>query len=203
MPVPIAAVACPGCGLIQRIPPLQPGDTARCPRCSDALATGSGDTLERTLALSIGAAIVLVIANMAPIMGLSAAGLRASTTMSGVAVEMWRHGREITAAVVVFCAVIAPAAYIAFMLVALLSLRRSRAPGWMGRVMRGVGLMSPWSMPEVVMLAILVALIKIAALATASPGIGMYAMGVLVALLAAIKITFDPREVWKRVQWAR
>jgi len=63
--------------------------------------------------------------------------------------------------------------------------------------------MAPWSMPEVAMLAILVAFIKIAALATASPGIGMYAMGVLVALLAAIKMTFDPREVWRRVQWAR
>jgi uncharacterized paraquat-inducible protein A len=57
----IAAGACPGCGLIERIPPLRPGDTARCPGCSDTLATRSIDTREPTLAL-FGAAIVLVMA---------------------------------------------------------------------------------------------------------------------------------------------
>jgi len=200
--VSIAAVACPGCDLIQRIPPLQHGGKARCPRCGDTLATQPADTLDRTLALIVAAAIVFVVATTAPVMGLSAAGLQASTTMSGGAFEMWRQGREITATVVVFCTVIAPAAYIALMLAVLLSVRCTRAPGWIGGLMRGASFMAPWSMPEVVMLAILVALIKIAALATAAPGIGMYAMGVLVALLAAIKVTFDPREVWQRVQWA-
>lgn len=202
MRIPVAAVACPGCDLIQRIPPMQPGGKARCPRCGDTLATQPADTIERTLALVLAAAIVLVIANTAPVMALSAAGLEASTTMSGGAYEMWRQHREITATVVVFCTVIAPAAYIALMLAVLLSVRRARAPGWIAGLMRGARFMAPWSMPEVVMLAILIALIKIAELATASPGIGMYAMGVLVALLAAIKVTFDPREVWRRVEWA-
>ena len=42
--------------------------------------------------------------------------------------------------------------------------------------------MQPWSMNEVMMLGILVALIKIAELATVEPGIGMYAVGALVVL---------------------
>jgi len=203
MAVAIAAVACPGCDLLQRIPPLQTGGKACCPRCGDVLAIRPANTLERTLALIVAAGIVFVVANTAPLMSLSAAGLQASTTISGGAHEMWLQGRELAATVVVFCTVIAPGAYIAFMLAVLLSARRTPAPRWIGGLMRGAGLMAPWSMPEVVMLAILVAFIKIAALATASPGIGMYAMGVLVALLAAIKMTFDPREVWRRVQWAR
>jgi len=53
----------------------------------------------------------------------------------------------------------------------------------------------------VMMLGILVALIKIAELATVDPGIGMVAVGVLVVLFPAIMVTFDPREVWKRVEW--
>ena len=62
--------------------------------------------------------------------------------------------------------------------------------------------MQPWSMSEVMMLGILVALIKIAELATVEPGIGMYAVGGLIVLFAAIMGTFHPREVWKRVKWA-
>ena len=34
------------------------------------------------------------------------------------------------------------------------------------------------------------------------PGIGMYAVGALVVLFPAIMVTFDPREIWKRVEWA-
>ncbi len=62
--------------------------------------------------------------------------------------------------------------------------------------------MQPWSMNEVMLLGILVALIKIAELATVDPGIGMYAVGVLVVLFPAIMVSFDPREIWKRIEWA-
>jgi len=42
--------------------------------------------------------------------------------------------------------------------------------------------MQPWPMNEVMILGILVALIKIAELATVEPGFGMYAVGALVVL---------------------
>jgi paraquat-inducible protein A len=201
MPNAALPVACPGCDLIQHIPALQSGAKARCPRCGDTLAIQSDHTLQRTLALCVAAAIVLVMANVNPVMGLSAAGLRSSTTLSGVAWEMWLQRREGTAAVIIFCAVVAPSAYVAFMITVLVSVRQARAPMWLGTLMRATNLMMPWSMLEVVMLAVLVALIKVAALAHTSPGIGMYSMGMLVVLFAAIKVTFDPREVWRQVRW--
>jgi len=54
----------------------------------------------------------------------------------------------------------------------------------------------------VMMLGVLVSLIKIAELATVEAGIGMYSIGVLMMLFPAIAVTFDPQEVWKRVEWA-
>jgi uncharacterized paraquat-inducible protein A len=33
-------------------------------------------------------------------------------------------------------------------------------------------------------------------------GIGMYAVGTLVILFPAIMVTFDPGDIWQRVQWA-
>jgi len=57
-------------------------------------------------------------------------------------------------------------------------------------------------MSEVMLLGILVALIKIAQLATVIPGIGMYAEGLLVMLLAAMGSAFDPHSIWQRVVWA-
>ena len=112
------------------------------------------------------------------------------------------QGQEITALIVAFCAVIAPGGYILFMLTVLLAVRRPPAPPWVGDLLRGAHSVQPWSMTEVMILGILVALIKIAELATVEPGIGMYAIGGLVVLFAAIMMAVDPHEIWKRVTWA-
>lgn len=195
-------VACPDCDLLQRIPALPPRGTARCPRCGHSLASSKPDSLDRTLALTITAAIVLIIANVSPLMGLSAVGRQASTTILGGAQEMWTQGSEITAVLVMFCTVIAPTVYVGFMLAVLLAVRRPPAPAWAGTLLRWSEFHQPWAMVEVMMLGILVALIKIAELATVIPGIGMFAVGALLVLIAAMAVSFDPREVWTRIRWA-
>jgi paraquat-inducible protein A len=195
-------VACPDCDLLQRIPELPPGDKARCSRCGSTLASRPADPLDRALALTVAAALVFIIANVTELMGLSAVGRSASTTIMGGVYEMWQEGQRITATIVAFCAILAPGAYIFFLLVVLLAVRRPPAPHWVGELLRWATAMQPWSMNEVMILGILVALIKIAELASVEPGIGMYAVGGLVVLFTLIGITFDPQEVWRRVEWA-
>jgi paraquat-inducible protein A len=198
----LEAIACPDCDLLQSIPPLPPGGKARCPRCGETLAIQHNDPLDRPLLLTIAAATTLLIANTMPLMSLDAVGRTSTTTIMGGAYEMWQQGSEITAVIVAFCAVIAPAAHVLFMLVVLIAVRRPPAPRWIGAMLRSAHFVEPWSMTEVMMLGILVALFKIAQLATVTPGIGMYAAGAFIALIAAVMATFDPREVWSRVVWA-
>ena len=195
-------VACPDCDLLQHVPTLPPGAKARCLRCGNELARKPSNPLELPLALTVTAAIVFVIANTAPLMGLSAVGRHASTTIIGGAYQMWVDGQTITATIVAFCAVIAPAGYVLFMLTVLLAARRFPAPAWVGEMLRWAQHLQVWSMLEVMMLGILVALIKIAELATVNAGVGMYAVGALMMLFPAIMVTFDPREIWHRVKWA-
>lgn len=194
--------ACPGCDLLQSIPVLPPGGRARCPRCGHVIAASKPDSLERTLAITVAAAITLVVANTAPLMGISAVGHHVSTTILGGVLEMWRQGQEITALLVAFCAIIAPAAYIGLMLVILLAVRKSPAPAWVGTLMRMAELSQPWGMAEVMMLGILVALIKIGELATLVLGAGIFAVGALIVLIAAMTVSFDPHEAWMRIRWA-
>jgi len=198
----VETIACPDCDLLQRIPPLAPGGKARCARCGETLVNQRADPLGRPLALTVAAALALILANTMPLMGLEVVGRESSTTIIGGAQEMWLRGSEITAVIVAFCAVIAPAGHVLFMLVVLLAVRRPPAPRWVGELLRSAHFMQPWSMTEVMMLGILVALVKIAQLATVLPGIGMYSAGAFVLLIAAVMVSFDPREVWNRVEWA-
>ena len=196
------AIACRDCDLLQHVPPLPPGGKARCARCGETLATGHADPFRLPLVFTIAATIAFIVANTMPLMDLSAVGRESSTTIFGGALEMWDQGSQITALAVAFCAVIAPGGHLLFLLVVLIAVRRPPAPHWVGEMLRSAHFMEPWSMTEVMMLGILVALFKIAQLATVIPGIGMYAAGAFVFLLAAVLVTLDPREVWARIEWA-
>jgi len=194
-------IACADCDLLQTIPPMKPGGHAACPRCGRHLARRLFGSVDRPLALTIAAVITLAIANVCPLMELHVIGRFASTTIVGGAYEMWMQGQRITAVLVLFCAVLAPIAYILFMLTLLLAARRASVPQWAGEMLRWIGHLQVWSMLEVVMLGILVALIKIAQLATVTPGVGMYAFGASIVLIPAIMTSFDKRDLWRRVQW--
>ncbi len=195
-------VACPHCDLLQRLPEIKDGESARCPRCDKELWRRREDSLNRTLPLVLAALVLYVIANSVPMLGLTAAGHEAFTTVIGGAQQLWNSNQQIVAVLVLFAAVISPALQIGFLLLILIGCRLERPPVWVGTLLRHLPMTRTWSMIEVMLLGVLVALTKIADYATVILGTALFALFALVVLLAAIQSCFDPREVWNRVEWA-
>jgi len=158
--------------------------------------------VNRTLALAIAAATLYVIANSVPMLGLTVVGRSASTTVFGGVLDLWADRQEIVALLVLFTAIVAPGMQIAMMLAIAIGARRSRPRRWVGALIRHHPAAKTWSMIEVMMLGVLVALTKIADYARVLPGIALFVLGALVFVLAAMEAAFDPREVWQRIEWA-
>ena len=196
-------IACPHCDLLQRLPNLASAASARCPRCNEELWRRREDSLNRTLALALAAALLYVVANTVPMLGLTVVGRGASTTVIGGALYLWQAGQETVAILVLFTAVVAPALQIVLTLAIVLGARRQPAPRWTGTLLRHHGTTLTWSMIEVMILGVLVALVKIADYATVIPGTALFVLGGLIGLLAAMQASFEPRLVWERIQWAQ
>jgi paraquat-inducible protein A len=195
-------IGCPHCDLLQRLPELKPGESARCPRCNEELWRRKEDSLQRPFALTIAAAVLYVIANSVPMLGLTVLGREAFTTVFGGAAHLWHAGWESVAVLVFFTAVLAPGLQIGLMLAILIGAKRKRPRRWVGKLLKYYPSISTWSMIEVMILGVLVALIKIAELAKVIPGLALFVLGALIFLIAAIESSFDPRAVWERVEWA-
>ena len=195
-------IACAHCDLLQHLPNLAPGGSARCPRCNKELWRRREDSLNRTLALTFAAAVLYIVANSVPMLGLTIVGRGASTTVIGGARHLWDNGQQVVGVLVLFTAVIAPALQIGLMLAIALGGLRERPPRWVGRLLRHHPTTRIWSMIEVMMVGVLVALVKIADYATVIPGIALFVLWVLVFLLAGMQASFDPREIWERIEWA-
>lgn len=87
-----ALIGCSHCDLLQRLPELAPGESARCPRCNEELWRRQAASLDRPLALTITAALLYFIGNVEPMLGLSVVERQAYTTVFGGAEHLWFTG---------------------------------------------------------------------------------------------------------------
>ncbi len=159
------------------------------------------DSFNRTLALTVAALVFFIIANTGPILGLNAVGHEAFTTITGGVVQLWMDNQKMVAVLVLFVAVIAPALQIIFQLLILFGSFREKPKPWVGIFLRNLNFTRTWSMIEVMLLGVLVALTKIADYASVITGVSLFSLFTLVFLLAAMQLSFDTREVWERISW--
>lgn len=193
---PLPIVVCPECDLLQRKVTLVQGQAARCRRCGALLYRGFLHSLDRITALLIAAAILFIIANVNPIVTLEAQGIRNTTTMFGAIQELLNQDMPIVSLLILFTAVLAPAVEIGAMLYLLLPLRRGHVPPGFHIIFRILYLIKHWSMVEVFMLALLVALVKLSMFAEVVPALAIWAYAAFTVLLTAAWTSFDLHAIW-------
>jgi len=180
-------LVCEECDALYRQPPLGPGEQARCLRCGCLLGRGHRLGLEALAALTLAALVVFCIANLQPIVQITLGGVRASPSLPAALWDTWASGQQLVALLAGAVALGFPAAVILLRLYALSPLLLGRAPAGWCAAMHALGFCSRWSMVEVLLLSALVASVRIAAMASVRPGVGLFAFGALVLLLAALE----------------
>jgi paraquat-inducible protein A len=194
-------VACRHCDLLHVAHVLASGEDARCRRCATPLPLpGSPGGAQAALALAAAALVAFGVSLAAPLMHMSELGRANSTTLPESAAAMWLAGSPATAVVIVACAIAAPAAYLALLLFVGAGASRSPVPRAIGVAARWACIVKPWAMPEVMLLATLVAFVKIAQLSQASPGVGMYATAAAAGLMALAHNLLDLPGAWSRIE---
>lgn len=196
LPMPTTVIACRHCDQLC-LPHFGEGDGAySCPRCGSLLYRRRG-SLEALLALASAALVVLVIANAHPVLGLEINGQRCETTVLGAVAKLWQEGMQPVAALVLLTAIAAPLLELAAVVWLVLPLRLGRRPPAFAGVFRALQAVRPWAMTEVLILGMLVSMVKLAHFADLLPGVGLWAFGGLMLLLAALSAATEPRELWR------
>jgi len=192
-------IACHECDLLQHQVEVPLGDSAVCSRCGAVLYTHRRDTINRTIALMIAAAVLFVIGNSFPVVSMELQGQRTYAMVWEGAWRLHQEGETLVGTLVFLTAFVFPLLQIAGTLAILVPLRLGYTPRYLVHGFRIVSEAKPWSMVEVFMLGVLVSLVKLAHMATVIPGIGMWAFFALIVTLAWATSTLDAHEVWERL----
>ncbi|MCX6877297.1 MAG: paraquat-inducible protein A [Verrucomicrobia bacterium] len=187
---------CHGCA---RVTPV----AARCcPRCGAVLHLRKPASLQRTVALLLAAIALYLPANLLPVMTISELGdVMASTILEGME-EFWRREAYPIAIVIFVASILIPIVKIVALvwLCAAATGRVHPSPRILGRIYWFTELLGRWSMVDIFVVSILVALVQFGAYMTVTPGPGALAFAGVVVLTMFAAMSFDPRLLWDRLE---
>ena len=193
-------VICPQCGTQQAYQAPQTGQSLQCCCCEHLLVkTIRGDNLPALL-LTISALILYFPANFYPIMTMIYMGRSNETTIIGGVINLYESGMFGLAVLVFLVSVIVPLVKIVVMLYLLVLPQRWSPFSQLShhKLLRFVELIGPWSMLDVFLVAVLVALVKLQDMARVEPGPGIVAFAGVVVLTLVASQVLDSRLLWNK-----
>jgi paraquat-inducible protein A len=169
-----------------------------CARCGAPLHVRKPNSIRRTWALLIAAAVLYIPANLLPVLHTGTVfNQQTDTIMSGV-IHLWMTRSWGLALIVLVASIVVPLAKL--LSLAYLAWMVQRRSLWgaaqRARLYRATHSMGRWSMVDIYVGAVLVSLVQLGPFASVEPGSGAIAFGAVVVLTMLAAMSFDPRLTW-------
>jgi len=189
--------ACHCCGLVHRVPTLDARSIATCTRCDTVIKHGAHPRARsRTAALALSALIIYPIALTLPVMEIERLGHeRESSIWSGM-VGLLAEGEWVVGIAVLLFSIVTPITKLVmlFLICAPIRIVARRDETFMYKLVEFIG---RWSMVDVLLVAVLVAFVKLGDLVSVTPGPGVAAFGAVVVMSLIAGAVFDPHTIWE------
>ena len=196
-------IACEKCDALFHYPDVKEGESAVCYYCGFALFTKRPNSLQRSAAWAISAALLFVVANFFPFMTLGVGGQQSGMVLfQSVEALADRDYAGLATAVAIFI-LAAPTILLAGMLYVLIPLLNHRRLPGASKVARWVYGVSTWNMSEVFLLGVLVSLLKLIPLASITLGISFWAYVLMILCITASNTCIGKHELWESIERAR
>lgn len=189
--------ACHCCGLVHAVPQIDARSVACCIRCNSVIRHGIHPrSIPRTAAYALAALILYPLALTLPVMQIERFGHVSDASIWSGMVGLLSEGHLFVGMAVLMFSVIAPVGKLGLLAVLCagnkLVTRHDRA-----KVYKLIEFIGRWGMVDVLLVAVLVAVVKLGDLVTVTPGPGVIVFGVVVILSLIASTMFDPHAIWE------
>jgi len=193
-------IACHDCDLLHQLPRVDTEGRILCRRCGAILVRARAAMISRSLPLVLSGLVLFFLANVFPFIAISSGGAEQDTIfISGIfqlfQQQMWGLGT-----VVIVTTLLAPLLHLLGLcyILSLLSFDIKVPAGTL--TLKSVIALQPWSMLDVYMIGILVAMVKLLKMATVIPGVALYSFIALILVQMGISMVIDYHQLWERIE---
>jgi len=180
------SLTCHQCGAVYTRPVLEPDQWAQCVRCHSVLESYAAFTPVAWLAIILTAFLSLGFANAYPVATLYLQGQGQAATFFDAITVVWREGYPEVAVVTFAAGFLLPVVHLCLLLWVLLPLSFGRLPLFFESTLKAIDHLKPWCMVPVFLVGILVAVVKLAGLASLVAGVGLFATACAAILLTSL-----------------
>lgn len=179
-------VVCDECEAVHRRVHLPRGEVAHCRRCGSLLGRGHVVTAQGLLAFAVATLVFLLIGNLTPMVRMDLGGIRAEMTLPAAMVLTWSSGEELVAVLAALTAIVFPLGLTLLRMYVLVPLNQGWLPRHFVPAMHALRFTTHWSMVEVLMLGVLIAVVKSAGMASIVVGPALLAYAAVTLLLTSV-----------------
>jgi len=191
--------ACPECDLLLNTANPDPGEKAHCPRCGYLLQRPHKHSIERTLALSIAGLILIVPANLLPMIDAKLFGNSLENNLWSGVFALFKEEMWAVAILVLLSSVLLPIINLGLAFSISFHLFKQKTSAHLVSWMRWYQHLNEWAMIEVYALGIIVAWVKLSDDADLKIGLGLYAFVCLLIINAMLANELDCYSFWQRI----
>jgi paraquat-inducible protein A len=186
-------VGCHVCSLVQRAP-----DGAKCNRCEHRVHHRKPNSVARAWSFMIAATLLYLPANAYPVMTVTRFGTTGPHTILRGVIELFEDHLWPLGVIVLLASVVVPVAKLGALAVMLVTTHRKSTARLLGRtrIFRVIAVIGRWSMIDIFVVTLLVAMVRMGFLANVLPGEGVMAFAGVVVLTMLATESFDPRLMW-------
>lgn len=189
---------CSCCGLVQHLPPPQAGMRACCVRCGTAVRGWSNvlRSNRTAAAFALAALILYPVAVSLPMLRVEQFGHHNDSSILSGTATLLASGHLFVGIIVLLCSVVFPLGKLIAMLMLTTAgfLMRREHRTWTYRVVEWTG---RWGMLDVLLVALLVAALKLGDFVEVSAGPAAFAFTCCVVLSLLATAAYDPYSVWQ------
>ncbi|MGI9087669.1 MAG: paraquat-inducible protein A [Chthoniobacterales bacterium] len=175
---------------------ISPEEERRCPRCRSRLHLRQPESIQRTWALTIAAVVLYFPANLLPVLKVESFTGDSQNTIMGGVIQFWQQADYPVALIIFVASVMIPVLKIISIICLCRASRTGHSPRRMTRLYRVTEFVGRWSMVDVFVVAILVAVVQLGSTISIHPGAGALSFAAVVVLTMFAAMSFDPRLIW-------
>lgn len=188
--------SCLHCGQIQYLPAPLPGHYLTCARCFGRINPASASRNRLSAVFAVCALVFYVPAMMLPMLRIERLGHIQENSLLGGVASLFSQGHGFIALLILFFSVLLPPAKLIALW--LLAVNGVRLPKQKALLYHAVELFGRWSMLDVMLVALLVAFVKLSDLLIVTPGHGLIAFAGMVLLNILASLCFSPISIWQQ-----
>ena len=192
-------IACRDCAAIQHIHPPERG-RLECWQCGRVLENRAGRSLDAALACSIATFLILLPANLLPLMTVHAVGLSSTTRLAEGLGTAWREGWPLVTIVLGLEGILLPFVRFGLLSVTLAAVRLGKRGPWVGRAFRYCEVLDLWAMADVLLIGAGIGYGRIASQTAVHIDAGGWCFVAAALMTMLTRATLERRAVWRRVR---